>query len=112
MSTAKPTIAILHYTSPPVIGGVETVINAHTRIFMQMGYPVVVIAGQGSKKALPPGCKIIIIPEIDSQYPDILAASAILDQGEIPDTFHSLMQRLLASLGPSHRDISRMPLLP
>ncbi len=36
MSPVKPTTAILHYTAPPIIGGVEGVMDAHARIFLQM----------------------------------------------------------------------------
>jgi len=58
MTLEKPTTAILHYTAPPVVGGVEAVIDAHARIFLQMGYPVSIIAGQGSKDALPAARRI------------------------------------------------------
>jgi glycosyltransferase involved in cell wall biosynthesis len=100
MNKAKPLTAILHYTAPPVIGGVEGVMDAHARIFLEKGYPVTIIAGQGSVDALPPGCEFVRIPELDSQHPDILAASAILEQGEVPADFDSLTQRLLAALSP------------
>jgi mannosylglucosylglycerate synthase len=101
MSKAKPSTAILHYTAPPVIGGVEGVMDAHARIFLEKGYPVTIIAGQGSAADLPPGCEFILIPELDSQHPDILAAAAILEQGEVPADFDVLTQRLLAELSSS-----------
>ena len=82
MSAIKPTTAILHYTAPPIIGGVEGVMDAHARIFLQMDYPVSIIAGQGSEDALPPGTGLEIIPTLDSQHPRILAAGAILEQGQ------------------------------
>jgi glycosyltransferase involved in cell wall biosynthesis len=99
MRKVKPTTAILHYSAPPVIGGVEGVMDAHARIFLEKGYPVTIIAGQGSADALPSGCEFILIPELDSQHPDILAAGAILEQGKIPENFDFLMGRLLAALG-------------
>jgi glycosyltransferase involved in cell wall biosynthesis len=73
---------------------------AHARVFLQMGYPVSIIAGQGSVETLPTGCKFALIPELDSQHPDILAAGALLEQGQIPATFDSLVQQLRASLAP------------
>jgi mannosylglucosylglycerate synthase len=91
---------MLHYSAPPVIGGVEAVIDAHARILLRMGYPVTVIAGRGLVDALPPGCEFFQIPELDSQHPDILAASANLEQGKVPDYFESLKQQLLVSLRP------------
>ncbi len=100
MTATKPTTAILHYTAPPVVGGVEAVMDAHARVFLQMGYPVSIIAGKGSAEALPSGCKLALIPELDSQHPDILAAGALLEQGQIPATFDSLVQKLQISLAP------------
>jgi glycosyltransferase involved in cell wall biosynthesis len=100
MPKAEPGTAILHYSAPPVIGGVEGVMDAHARIFLEKGYPVTIIAGQGAVDALPLGCEFILIPEMDSQHPDILAASATLERGEIPADFDSLTQQLLAALRP------------
>ena len=74
--------------------------DAHARIFLEKGYPVTIIAGQGSADSLPSGCEFILIPELDSQHPDILAAAAILEQGEVPPDFDVLTQRLSAELGP------------
>lgn len=100
MSVPKPTTAILHYSAPPVIGGVEAVIHAHAGILLTMGYPVTVMAGRGKVDALPPGCELIQIPELDSQHPDILAASVSLEQGRVPDDFESLKHQLLVLLRP------------
>ena len=74
MTSAVPITGILHYTVSPVVGGVEAVIDAHLRIFAQNGFPVSVVAGRGSEEALPQGSRLELIREVDSQYPDILAA--------------------------------------
>ena len=95
---AKPSTAILHYTAPPVVGGVEAVMDAHARVFLQMGYPVSIIAGQGSLDTLPPGCELDLIPELDSQHSDILAASKMLEKGQVPEDFAALVERLRNSL--------------
>ena len=34
----RPTVAMLHYAAPPVVGGVEAVILAHAQTFVQAGY--------------------------------------------------------------------------
>ena len=44
---ANPGIAILHYSCPPVIGGVEFIIEAHALEFARAGYPVRLIVGKG-----------------------------------------------------------------
>lgn len=98
MTPAKPRTAILHYTAPPVVGGVEAVMDAHARIFLQMGYPVSIIAGQGSEDALPPGAELELIPALDSQHPDILSAGAILEQGQAPGEFAALTKQLTETL--------------
>ncbi|MEJ2510684.1 MAG: hypothetical protein P8Y72_03705, partial [Anaerolineales bacterium] len=64
----KIRIAILHYSAPPVIGGVEAVMLAHLTEFIQAGYSSAVIAGRGDVNALPAGADFIHIPEIDSQH--------------------------------------------
>ncbi len=108
MCIVRPSTAILHYSASPTVGGVEAVMDAHAHIFLQMGYPVTVIAGQGSLDALPSGCEFMLIPELDSQHPDILAAGAILEQGQIPDAFEPLVQRLSGSLAPLLRDFDNL----
>jgi hypothetical protein len=100
MSSGKPTTAILHYTAPPVVGGVEAVMDAHARVFLQMGYPVAIIAGQGAEDALPPGTGLEIMPMLDSQHPQILAAGAILEQGRVPGDFMALANQLTEKLAP------------
>jgi hypothetical protein len=66
LTLSQPTIAILHYTAAPVIGGVEAVIQAHAGLLLHHGYQVSVIAGRGAAEALPGGAEFILIPEIDS----------------------------------------------
>jgi glycosyltransferase involved in cell wall biosynthesis len=100
MSDHKPTTAILHYTAPPVVGGVEAVMDAHARIFLQMGYPVSIIAGQGAVDALPPGCELQIIPELNSLHPDSVAAGKLLEVGTVPDNFSALTRQIRRSLAP------------
>ena len=73
-----PRIAILHYTAPPVVGGVEAVIQAHAQTLVQAGYPVTVVAGWGEAAALPEGTSFVRIPEMDSQYAQIAQMSAAI----------------------------------
>ena len=91
----QPETAILHYTAPPVVGGVEAVIQAHVRVFIQSGYPVTVIAGRGGGAALPSGAGFVLIPEMDSQHPQVAQASTMLEQGQVPPGFDGLINRLI-----------------
>ena len=42
-------IALIHYSSPPVIGGVEFVLEAQIRFFLEKGFRVKLITGKGEK---------------------------------------------------------------
>jgi glycosyltransferase involved in cell wall biosynthesis len=95
-----PHIAILHYTAPPVVGGVEAVILAHAQTFVQAGYPVTVIAGRGEAEALPQGVDLVLVPEIDSQHAEINRMSVQLEQGQVPPGFEALSKRLGETLMP------------
>ena len=92
--------AVIHYTAPPVVGGVEAVIQAHAQVFAEAGYPLTVIAGDGDERALPPGTDFIHIPEMNSQHPAISRANAELDKGQIPSNFDDLAALLEEKLAP------------
>jgi hypothetical protein len=80
-------IAILHYSAPPVVGGVEAVIQAHVRGLIRAGCQVTVVAGKGTRQALPKGSGFELIPEMDSQHAEILQCSRELEQGRVPASF-------------------------
>jgi glycosyltransferase involved in cell wall biosynthesis len=89
---------MLHYTAPPVVGGVEAVIQAHARVFTQTGYPVTVIAGWGDQAAFHSNVDFIRIPQMDSRYEAVLEASAELAQGKVPPVFGELVSQLEGAL--------------
>lgn len=43
-----PSIALLHYSCPPVIGGVEEVVRQQAALFHRLGHKVVVLTGAGA----------------------------------------------------------------
>jgi glycosyltransferase involved in cell wall biosynthesis len=95
-----PQTAILHYAAPPVVGGVEAVIQAHAQIFVHSGYPVTVVAGRGQGEALPENAGFVRIPEIDSQHAQIVRLSTGLERGEVPPDFQDVTDRLAGTLAP------------
>ncbi|MGD2104186.1 MAG: glycosyltransferase family 4 protein [Anaerolineae bacterium] len=97
-SAPEREVAILHYAAPPVVGGVEGVIEAHVRTFVQAGYSVAVIAGRGEKVALPAGAGFVRIPELDTRHPEIARLSAELRIGGVPPTFDQMVDRLTKRL--------------
>jgi glycosyltransferase involved in cell wall biosynthesis len=93
-----PRTAILHYTAPPIIGGVEAVILAHSRAFVEAGYPVALVAGRGEAEAMPPGVDLILLSELDSQHEQVLEIQAELDDGRVPDQFADLADQIFRQL--------------
>ena len=93
-------VAILHYAAPPVIGGVENVILAHVRLFLEAQYSTTVIAGRGEKGALPDGADFIRVPELDSQHPQILRMNSELEQGHVPENLEAMTAQIMAALTP------------
>jgi glycosyltransferase involved in cell wall biosynthesis len=100
---SNPATAILHYSAPPVIGGVEVVIQAHARAFLQAGYPVTVVAGTGEAAALPPEVELVCVPEMDSQFEAVLQIGERLAQGEVPAAFEEMTGHLVDLLAPRLR---------
>jgi glycosyltransferase involved in cell wall biosynthesis len=96
----RPETAILHYTAPPVVGGVEAVIRAHADLFLRYGYPVTVVAGWGEEAALPSGVKFVRIPEMDTKYSLVAQMSPQLENGELPPAFIDVVDRLVELLTP------------
>jgi len=73
-------IAILHYATVPIVGGVEQIMATHARLFEKKGHSAYIIAGRGDPEAA--GIKGIIIPEIDSRRPEIAQVQKALMNGE------------------------------
>ncbi len=93
---SKPRIAIVHYSSPPVIGGVEFVLEAHAREMLKHGYEVKVIAGRGERfhKKIP----IIIIPEADSLSKTNKRINAELEKDIVSAKFHRATEKIYRKL--------------
>ncbi|HEV7403678.1 MAG TPA: glycosyltransferase, partial [Chthoniobacteraceae bacterium] len=54
-------IALLHYTCPPVAGGVERVLMDHARLFARNGHEVTIICGEGTGGS---GIEVRVLPEM------------------------------------------------
>src|SRR5581483_4751858 len=92
----KPRVAILHYRAPPTIGGVESTIGTHARLFADHGYSVKVIAGRG--EVFDPRVEFTCIPEIDSREPNVEAIQKELNAGVVPPAFNALNDTLTHKL--------------
>jgi glycosyltransferase involved in cell wall biosynthesis len=93
-------IALLHYSSPPIVGGVESVLAHHARLMTKAGHQVTILAGRG--KTFDANIPVRILPLLDSRHPQVLAIKAALDKGQYSPTFEDLRdqigQELLAAL--------------
>jgi glycosyltransferase involved in cell wall biosynthesis len=89
-------IALLHYSAPPVVGGVENVLAQHARMLADHGHTVTIVAARG--EAWDPRIPLSRVPLADSRHPRVLAAKAALDAGRVPPDFAPLVEELVAAL--------------
>lgn len=89
-------IALLHYSVPPVVGGVESVIAHHARLMSAYGHSVRLIAARG--EALDGQIPLARIPLADSQHPRVAEMKRHLDHGEVTSHFDSLRDELVEEL--------------
>jgi mannosylglucosylglycerate synthase len=90
-------VALVHYTAPPVVGGVEQVLARQARLLAEAGHAVTVVAGRGRQPD--PGVAFVRVPRADTRHPDVLAVQAALDGGSVPRAFGELRTRLERALG-------------
>lgn len=89
-------IAILHYSVPPIVGGVESVIGHHARLMSANGNSVRLIAARGEA----PDNKILLteLPLADSRHERVAHMKDQLDRGEVTPDFESLRDELVIQL--------------
>lgn len=63
----RPGVVIIHYSAPPVVGGVETILRNQAAFLADCGFRVRVVAGTGGEVA--PGVETVYIPEMSSNHP-------------------------------------------
>jgi glycosyltransferase involved in cell wall biosynthesis len=90
-------IVLLHYSAPPVVGGVESVLGHHARLMAEAGHDVQIVAGRGEQTDQHIG--FTQVPLADSRHPAVLSMKEKLDQGIVPDEFHGLVKQLAKELG-------------
>jgi len=89
-------IAILHYSVPPVVGGVESVIAHHARLMSADGHSVCLIAARG--ESLHEQIPLITLPLADSRHERVTHMKGQLDRGEVTRDFESLRDELAEQL--------------
>ena len=96
-------IAILHYTAPPIIGGVESTIAHHADLLAAQGFEVHILAGRGGP--LPEPIHFHRILEMDSRHPQVLEVGYELARGRVPEGFTALRDQLAQALAPILREM-------
>lgn len=91
-------VALLHYTAPPVVGGVENVLAKQAEQLARAGHQVLVLAGRG--EAWLPSIQVKTIPLFDSLHPLILEIKSQLDAGKKPENYEAVVQELYQAITP------------
>ena len=85
-------VAFLHYSAPPVVGGVENVMASQAECLNNFGYDVEIICGRGSQWH--PRIEVINYPLLDSRNPQILELKKSLDRGEVREDFDQTVDQI------------------
>ncbi|MFN8596962.1 MAG: glycosyltransferase family 4 protein [Anaerolineae bacterium] len=96
-------IALLHYSAPPVVGGVESVLAHHARLMHHAQHAVQVFAARGEQ--FDPHIPFVRLPLIDSRHARVLAIKAELDHGYVPSGFEELVDAIYSELSAALKDI-------
>lgn len=92
----EASIALVHYTAPPVVGGVERIVGRHASLMADAGHAVRIVAGRGG--SADPRVRFVQVALADSQHPEIVHLGAELAAGRVPPEFGGLVGLLLIEL--------------
>ena len=89
-------IALLHYSSPPIVGGVESVLAHHARLLANDGHEVTILAGRGENydQRIP----VQILPRLDSRHAEVMEVKSALDEGKLTPAFNILLEKIKSEL--------------
>ncbi len=92
----KPKIAIIHYSGPPMISGVDVMMKDQARLFRLFNYKVEIVAGVAKqfRKDIP----VHIIKRITPNHPVVLSIRKELEKGIVSPSFYRLEKTLYLSL--------------
>lgn len=91
-------VGILHYTAPPIIGGVESTVRFQATFLQDAGHTVTTLAGAGD--SFDPRIGVEIVPAINSRHPEVLAVKSELDRGRLSPAFERVTADLETELIP------------
>jgi len=94
-------IALLHYSFPPTIGGVETILEHHASLLAAKGHEVWVLCASGENHN--PAVMLLQVPEIGASHPAVRAAQEEILRGEPGIQFSALVNTLQTQLSAQLR---------
>jgi mannosylglucosylglycerate synthase len=99
-------IAIIHYSSWPVIGGVESVIRQHALLLARNGHEVAILCGSGTgfSKQIP----IKVFRELNSRDPKVKIAQDEVYSGHPGPAYFRLIESLQTRLVPLLKRFDRI----
>ncbi len=90
----RPRIVFLHFTAPPIVGGVEAVMAEHVRLFREAGYETLIIAGRVPPEPDTSLGEVVLIPEMDSENPRYLEVHESLEKEQVPPAFKEMHESI------------------
>ncbi len=84
-------VVLIHYSYPPVIGGVESILRQHAARFARDGHAVSVLAGSGESDD---HARVELVPELAPTHPLRAAMDGELAAGAPGPAFAELQRRL------------------
>ena len=92
----KKKIAILHYSYPPVIGGVEFIIKGHASVLAQHGHKVKILAGVGESNEK--NIQICLLKGATATEPKTKLVQDELSRGIVSKRFEDLKRQLMREI--------------
>lgn len=92
----KPHIAIMHFSGPPTVSGVDVIIRDHARLFRLYNYKVDLIVGSGKqfRKDIP----VHVFRNISAMNPLVLKVRQELEKGIVSKRFFQLEKSLYTKI--------------
>ena len=99
-------IGLLHYSGPPIVGGVEQTLHYHSLCLTDMGFPTHLIVGQGGM--FDDRIPVEVLPEMFSKNKTVLAVKEELDLGHRTDNFDTLQSVIQSQLEAALQNVSTL----
>lgn len=85
-------IILIHYSAPPVVGGVETFLEHQALQLVHAGHTVRILTGRG--ETWDAHIPVEVLARLDWRYPQLLKTRPALDDGQVPEQFAVLVEQI------------------